>query len=170
MGQYLVVNHPQYGLTPLTIVEVEAYTNNDPACHANGYTAKTAPKRALNLFGAPGTGYVYLIYGMYHCLNVITEPKGTAGAVLFRGVVDTNSDGPFVGTNLIGPGRLCRDVGITTAQHNGVMLTKQDAGLYLATSVQGPTEEEHINTTPRIGIQHAKDYPWRWIDTRYLKK
>ena len=65
------------------ITETEAYVGRiDKACHAYGY--KRTP-RTETLFAPPGTAYIYLIYGMYHCLNVVTEPEGEPSAVLIRG-------------------------------------------------------------------------------------
>ncbi len=65
------------------ITETEAYVGRmDKACHAYGY--KRTP-RTETLFAPPGTAYIYLIYGMYHCLNLVTEPEGEPCAVLIRG-------------------------------------------------------------------------------------
>jgi DNA-3-methyladenine glycosylase len=96
------------------IVEVEAYLGAaDPASHAyRGPTARTAP-----MFGPPGRSYVYFVYGMYHCMNVVAERPGVAGAVLLRGAepVEGVGDDPRA---LAGPGKLARALGLTTAQTN----------------------------------------------------
>ncbi|MDD3012892.1 MAG: DNA-3-methyladenine glycosylase, partial [Candidatus Gastranaerophilales bacterium] len=104
-----------------TIVETEAYTQNDPACHA--FKGKTP--RAITLFKKPGIAYVYFIYGMYHCFNVITEPEETAGAVLIRALEPML---PLVNTN--GPGKLCRELNITK-ELNEVDLTSPDSSLWV---------------------------------------
>ena len=83
LGKYLV--HRVDGV-PLCgrITETEAYIGRmDKACHAYGY--KRTP-RTQTLFSPPGTAYLYLIYGMYHCLNFVTEPEGEPCAVLLRAV------------------------------------------------------------------------------------
>ena len=94
------------------IVEVEAYVGEyDLACHAaKGRTARTEV-----LFGPPGRAYVYLIYGMHHCFNVVTSREGRAAAVLVRGVEPL--EGLSGGARTDGPGRLCDALGITL-QHN----------------------------------------------------
>jgi DNA-3-methyladenine glycosylase len=94
------------------IVETEAYQSGDPACHA--YQKKT--KRNQIMFGAPGYVYVYLIYGMYHCVNVVTDRDGEASAVLIRALVldietlDIISISPKekLARAAAGPGKLCR--------------------------------------------------------------
>ncbi|WP_373532984.1 DNA-3-methyladenine glycosylase [Vampirovibrio sp.] len=145
------------------IVETEAYTEEDPACHA--YNRTTG--RAAALYGNPGTAYVYLIYGIYDCLNVVTEKQGTAGAVLFRAVM------PPLGSGLktSGPGRLTKALRITKSAFNGRALTQWDSGLCLAAGTIYP--DEAVVQTTRIGIRKAVDYPWRfyvkdspWVSVR----
>ncbi len=140
------------------IIETEAYTQEDPACHA--YKGPTG--RAKTLFKAPGLAYVYFIYGMYHCLNVVTEPLGTGGAVLFRALEPIyNPTEQELKTN--GPGRLCKALNITKATHNELPLNQINPQLYLAQGENIPAKD--IVTTTRIGISVAQDYPWRF----YLK-
>lgn len=137
------------------VVETEAYTADDPACHA--YNRKTG--RAQMLYEHPGTAYVYLIYGMYNCLNVVTEAHGVAGAVLFRGLEPLDAiSAPLPRTN--GPGRLTRALDITRDAFNGLPLTQTESGLYLAA---GPAiADADVVQTTRIGITKAMDYPWRF--------
>jgi len=132
------------------IVETEAYTQNDPACHA--FKGKTP--RAITLFKQPGIAYVYFIYGMYHCFNIITEPEETAGAVLIRALEPIS---PLGNTN--GPGKLCREMNITK-ELNEVDLTSPDSGLWVEEGIKIP--EKKIVTTTRIGIKLAAEYPWRF--------
>jgi len=151
------------------VVETEAYTADDPACHA--YNRKTG--RAEMLYSHPGTAYVYLIYGMYNCLNVVTESHGVAGAVLFRALeplapasglgeplplIPLKSLETAKRTN--GPGRLCRALQIDRATFNGLPLTQQDSGLYLAAGPQ--VANENVVQATRIGITKAADFPWRF--------
>lgn len=131
------------------IVETEAYTQDDPACHA--FRGKTP--RAVTLFKQPGIAYVYFIYGMYHCFNVITEPEETAGAVLIRALEPINVE------NTNGPGKLCRALDITK-ELNELDLTDKKSGLWLESYKK--YNESEIVTTTRIGIKQAADYPWRF--------
>jgi DNA-3-methyladenine glycosylase len=137
------------------IVEAEAYLGeNDPAAHAfRGLTPRTAP-----LFGPPGTLYVYLIYGMYHCLNLATEREGRAGSVLIR-AAEPASEGSFPPHALSGPGRLCRALGID-ARLSGRHVFDPEAGLTLR---EGPAPR-HIATSRRIGIRKAADRRLRFFD------
>ncbi|MGE4276187.1 MAG: DNA-3-methyladenine glycosylase [Lawsonibacter sp.] len=156
------------------ITETEAYVGRmDKACHAYGY--KRTP-RTETLFAPPGTAYLYFIYGMYHCLNVVTEPEGEPCAVLIRGGqaaenVDIIAKKRF-GCNLPeltssqrknflnGPGKLCRGLDLTRAE-NGLDLTNPNSGLYVCT---GPAPNV-IRTGKRIGIDYAQeavDFPWRF--------
>jgi DNA-3-methyladenine glycosylase len=147
------------------IVETEAYTQNDPACHAFGRTAATAKGRAVQLFQRPGLAYVYFIYGMHHCLNVVTEPQGMAGAVLFRGLEPLDVAVELVSTRATaGPGKLCKTLGITTQAHNGLDLTLPGSPYYLASPASNlAIAGAQVIATTRIGINKAQTNPWRFL-------
>lgn len=144
------------------IVETEAYTADDPACHA--YNRKTG--RAEMLYTHPGTAYVYLIYGMYNCLNVVTEPHGVAGAVLFRALeplFEPVSESQYAQPERLrtnGPGRLTKALDIDRQTFNGLPLTQTGSGLYLAAGT--PLSDKAVVQTTRIGITKAVEYPWRF--------
>lgn len=164
--------------TPLRcrVTETEAYIGRlDKACHAYGY--KRTP-RTETLFAPPGTAYLYLIYGMYHCLNFVTEGEGEPAAVLIRGAVPVeNGDRiaqnrfgrtlaemtPYQRKNFLnGPGKLCRGLALTRAQ-NGLDLTRTEGGLYLLPGSSPDPERVHVSK--RIGIDYAQeaiDFPWRF--------
>ena len=130
-----------------TISEVEAYTADDPACHA--YKGET--KRCQVLFGPPGLAYVYFIYGMYYCLNVVTEPQGIAGAVLIRGLSAAGLDGP---------GKICREWQID-GTFNGTSLLDPNSPLWLSQPLE--KVKHKIGVSPRIGISKATDRMWRFF-------
>lgn len=131
------------------IVEVEAYTEDDPACHAfRGLTERTRV-----MFGHPGHAYVYFIYGMYFCLNVVTEPEHTPGAVLIRAIGTPGGDGP---------GKLCRLWGIDKSQ-NGLNLCDLQSELFICKGDK--VSKSDIEVSTRIGIKLAAERPWRF----YLK-
>jgi DNA-3-methyladenine glycosylase len=127
------------------IVETEAYVGpHDLACHA----AKGRTGRTEVMFGPPGHAYVYLIYGMYKMLNIVTAGIDDAQAVLIRAAE------PLGGwqADLSGPGKLCRDMRITRGQ-NGLDLTGQE--LFL---LDNPDDHPQITRTKRIGIDYAKEW------------
>lgn len=132
------------------IIETEAYRGaDDPASHAfNGPTARTEV-----MFGPPGFSYVYFIYGMYNCLNIVAEPEGQAAAVLIRGV--RLVDAPF--RKIKGPGKLCKEFGITR-EHNFLDLTVEPDFYVL----DGPPAK-NISVTPRIGISKNSEIAWRFV-------
>lgn len=132
------------------IVETEAYTQDDPACHA--FRGKTP--RASTLFKKPGIAYVYFTYGMHYCFNVVTEEEETAGAVLIRALDPIE---PLINTN--GPARLCRELQITK-ELNEIDLTLKNSELWIEDGMEIPKSK--IHTTTRIGIKQAADYPWRF--------
>ena len=142
------------------IVETEAYTQDDPACHA--FKGKTP--RAITLFKQPGLAYVYFIYGMYHCFNVVTEPEDTAGAVLIRALEPIE---PAKNTN--GPGKLCRELNITK-ELNESDLTIPDSDIWIEEGIK--ISKNKIVATTRIGIKQAADYPWRFYikDNPFISK
>lgn len=125
------------------IVETEAYLGpHDLAAHsARGFTPRTAV-----MFGPPGHAYVYLIYGMYHCLNVVTEREGQAAAVLIRALEPVRN----LAGRSAGPGLLCRAMGIDR-RLNGHDLLSDD--LYLAAPAR--REKFAIARRPRIGVDYA---------------
>lgn len=129
------------------ITETEAYRgSDDEASHAY----KGVSNRSAIMFGPPGYLYVYMIYGMYYCLNVVTEETGWPSAVLIRGL-------KLPDIYLSGPGKICRYLGITTS-HNGINLADSN-NFYLTEGMN----IENITITPRIGIKKAIDKPWRFI-------
>ncbi len=129
------------------ILEVEAYTHDDPACHA--FRGKT--ERCKIMFGPAGYVYVYFIYGMYWCLNVVTEQEGIAGAVLIRAVETPHGNGP---------GKLCRAWDINR-QHYGLDLCDPASEIYIARAE--PLGEEEIEVSTRIGLKVAQDRVWRFF-------
>lgn len=138
------------------IVEVEAYTADDPACHAYGGRRP----RCEVMFGPPGHAYVYFIYGMYYCLNVVTEMDGIAGAVLIRALAEREKIGNE--KLLSGPGKLCRQLQIDL-KFNGLPLFDDKQQLYIKAG-RSITDED-VAISPRIGISKAVERPWRF----YLK-
>jgi DNA-3-methyladenine glycosylase len=131
------------------ITETEAYRGeDDAACHAfRGLTPRTKA-----LFGPPGCTYVYFVYGMHFCLNIVAEPEGVPAGVLLRGLFV-----PPLHAN--GPGKLCRFLGITKADY-GIDLI-DDPHCY----VQAPSHALTLPflITPRIGIRLAQEKPWRFM-------
>ncbi|MGH7563704.1 MAG: DNA-3-methyladenine glycosylase [Gemmatimonadota bacterium] len=167
LGCRLVHESPE-GPVSGRIVEVEAYHGeDDPACHATaGRTARTEP-----LYGPPGHSYVYLIYGMYHCLNAVTRRPGRPGAVLIRALE------PLKGRRLMGhrrlqgggrgtpreidltngPGKLCQAFGLGM-DHNRLDLTGS------ALRIVPGRAPERIVWTPRVGIRVGTERFWRCLD------
>jgi DNA-3-methyladenine glycosylase len=148
------------------IVETEAYVGpHDLACHASkGHTPRTSI-----MFGPAGYAYVYMIYGFYFCLNVVTERKGYPAAVLIRGVEPLESldfmrklrNNPERDTNIAsGPGKLCRAMSIDK-RLNGEDLLGRTLWIEDRKLDSGP-----ILSSPRVGVDYAgeyKDKPWRFF-------
>lgn len=137
------------------ITEVEAYIGaDDLACHARAGRTK----RTEVMYGKPGHAYVYLVYGMYALLNIVTEKKDFPAAVLIRSLEIEGV--PKNKTN--GPGKLCRLLQIDRSL-NGWDVTK---GEKLWVEQGTKVSQKNITATKRIGIDYAKhcrDYPWRFL-------
>ena len=150
LGKCLV--HRSNGVTRVgRIVEVEAYLGpHDLAAHsARGLTPRTRV-----MFGPPGHAYVYLIYGMYHCMNVVTQAEGRASAVLLRAVEPVRN----VDERTQGPGLLCKAMAIDR-RLNGHDLTSTD--FYVADD--GAAGRVTIVKRPRIGVDYAGHWARRLL-------
>lgn len=139
------------------ITEVEAYIGEDDlACHAS----RGRTKRTEIMYGQAGHAYVYLIYGMYELLNIVTERKDFPAAILIRAVA---VDGvPKNKTN--GPGKLCRFLHIDR-RLNGWDVTKGEK-LWIDCPSPRLRNSKKITATKRIGVEYAgncKNYPWRFL-------
>ena len=160
------------GVASGRIVETEAYLGeHDLACHAAaGLTARTRW-----LYGAPGTAYVYFIYGVHWCFNAVTRAVGSPSAVLIRAVE------PLDGVELMrerrgdvrerdltnGPGKLCEALGITGGL-NGLPLRKSAIEILRGEEIP----DSRVRVTPRIGITKSAEWPLRWLvaENAYVSK
>ena len=182
LGRYLVRILSGEALV-CRITETEAYVGRcDKACHAYQYrrTERTDP-----LFGEPGHAYIYLIYGLYSCLNFVTEPEGEPAAVLIRAGepvtgIDTirqlrfgaNADrlSAYQQRNFMnGPGKLCKGLSLTRDQNRmdltGNELFVCDSPEDIGFSCPPVSKREILRAGPRIGVDYAeeaRDFPWRF--------
>ena len=166
------------------ITETEAYVGRcDKACHAYGY--KKTP-RTSTLFMAPGHAYIYFIYGMYHCLNFVTEPEGEPAAVLIRAIQ------PVAGVETMrrlrygnapetayrrknfsnGPGKVCKALSLSSYENKmdltGDTLFVCESPADIGLPEFPPPAGEALRRGPRIGIDYAeeaREFPWRfWLE------
>ncbi len=136
------------------IVETEAYSQEEEACH--GYRKITESNKSL--FGKPGTFYIYKSYGIHHCLNIVTDKENYASGVLIRAVFIPKKDERIAS----GPGLVTKTFGIdkslnslSVVNNNSLWISQKDLIL----------EQKDLIQTTRIGISKAKNIKWRW----YLK-
>jgi len=151
------------------ILETEAYRGEeDLACHCR---AGRTPRTEI-MYGPAGRAYIYLIYGMYWLLNLVTEIEGSPGAVLIRAIA------PQEGKKAIslrrknqpqkawtdGPGKLCIALGIT-GELNGIDTCADGAGIFIEN--EPGLDPGLITTSPRVGLESVPE-PWRSIPWRFV--
>lgn len=145
LGKYLV--HSRDGIEQIArIVEVEAYIGqHDLACHASkGITTRTQV-----MFGPAGYAYIYLIYGVHYCMNVVTEKEGVGAAVLLRALEPIQN----VHGKTQGPGLLSKAMRIDKSLNQHDMLSHD---FYIAQKI--PESAVKIVKRPRIGVHYAKEW------------
>lgn len=162
LGKYLV--HISDGVERIgKITEVEAYLGpHDLASH----TSKGLTPRTKIMFGPPGHAYVYLIYGMYHCINAVTEHEGHGSAVLLRAIEPIKN----ITGRTQGPGLLCKAMAIDK-RLNGHDLESTD--FFIA--APRAAEPIKIAKSSRIGVDYAKHWAKRHLrfyikDNRFVSK
>tara|TARA_Y100001978_G_C23676163_1_gene426524 strand:- start:729 stop:1328 length:600 start_codon:yes stop_codon:yes gene_type:complete len=136
------------------IVETEAYSQEDEACH--GFNKKTKSNEVL--FGDPGTFYVYKSYGIHHCLNIVTHKNNFASGVLIRSVFINNEEERVAS----GPGLITKKF-LINKDFNGVKSYDNSHLKILKRDIK--VSKEDLLQTTRIGIRKATNLQWRW----YLK-
>ena len=155
------------------IVETEAYLGGDDLA---SHSARGITDRTRVIFGPPGHAYVYFIYGMYECLNLVCEAEGKAGCVLIRalepvrGVALMQQRRPKARTLealASGPGKLTLAMGITRAL-NGCDVTRGP----LVVETPAAPEKFAVKVTPRVGIRQCADWPLRFLieGNRFVSK
>jgi len=164
LGWELVRTFPAEPRRRVRIVETEAYEPDDPASHSfRGRTPRSAA-----MFGPPGHLYVYLIYGMHHCLNVVTGPPGHGAAVLLRAAEPLEGGEGMSrarGTTdarawCSGPAKLAQALELDLSW-NGLDLL--DGGP-LTIDAGGSVPPEEIERGPRVGISEGRTTPWRFVE------
>jgi DNA-3-methyladenine glycosylase len=163
LGRVLVRTLPTGARLAVRLVETEAYQEDDAASHSfRGRTARTEV-----MFGPPGCLYVYFTYGMHFCMNVVTGANGEGSAVLLRaaepleGLTEMRALRGVEDERALcsGPGKLCQALGVDRAE-NGDDLVRGSA---LVLHEGSPVAPDRVEVTPRIGIRHAAELPWRFV-------
>ncbi|MCP9942200.1 DNA-3-methyladenine glycosylase [Cyanobium sp. ATX 6E8] len=154
IGCLLVKRQPTGELLWGVIVETEAYCQSEPACH--GHRRRSPSNETL--FGEPGRFYVYVSYGIHHCVNVVTHRPDWADGVLLRAVALPGEPDRVAA----GPAMLARWFGIDRS--HDAQPVHPDQGLWIAPR---PPElvglgDADLMQTSRIGISQGQDIPWRW--------
>ncbi len=157
------------------IVETEAYHESEPGSHT--YRGKT--KRNSTMYETYGLLYVYLIYGMHYCANIVCGKAAEGSAILIRAIEPINQVETVNHKNLLsnaetkrcaGPGKLCRELNITKEMNGIDLLDKGNEKLFL---LPKPLPEKiTINSATRIGVSRGIDLEWRFFeaDNPYVSK
>lgn len=153
IGKILVVQKKNEEKKWARIVETEAYLGpEDPACHTFGHrrTPRTEP-----MYGSPGIAYVYLVYGIYYCLNVVT---GGGEAVLIRALQPLHgfTKEQKEKKSLSGPGKLCRELGITKELNHSSLFDPANP-VFIAEDQSSSPSRELILISSRVGVDYAGD-------------
>ena len=154
IGCYLIKKNEDRDQIKGLIVETEAYSQEEEACH--GYHKITKSNKSL--FGKPGTFYIYKSYGIHHCLNIVTDKENFASGVLIRAVYIPKKNKRLAS----GPGLVTKAYGIDISFNSLEVLNKDS--LWISQRDLNIEQKDLIQTT-RIGISKAKNIKWRW----YLK-
>ena len=151
IGCRLVRRQPKGELLWGVIVETEAYCQSEPACH--GHRRRSPSNETL--FGEPGRFYVYVCYGIHHCVNVVTGRSNWANGVLLRAVALPGEPHRVAA----GPGLLARRFGIDRS--HDASPAQPDQGLWI-TPRPDPIDSAELVQASRIGISRGQALPWRW--------
>ncbi len=155
LGCLLLKRQADGGVLAGVIVETEAYCQSEPACH--GHRRRSPSNETL--FGEPGRFYVYLTYGVYHCVNIVTGRRDWANGVLLRAAALPGEPE----RTAAGPGLLARRFGLDRG-HDGTVASPA-SGLWLAPrppGVAAAAGEAGVRQTQRIGVSQGQELPWRW--------
>lgn len=169
LGCTLVRQLPNGEIIRGLIVETEAYAPGDPAFHA--YRRRT--NRNDVLFGLAGRSYIYLIYGIYHCFNIVTDQDGIPSAVLIRALqllslpagIDLDLNQNLAKKIAAGPGKLCRVMQIDRSLNGSVLQLSEPLWLeHRSSEFQQQLDSQAITfvQTTRIGLTQGIELPWRW--------
>jgi len=154
IGCQLIKNNHEKGILKGTIVETEAYSEEEEACH--GHNKMTQSNRTL--FGEPGRFYIYKSYGIHHCLNIVTDRENFASGVLIRAIF-ISADNERLAS---GPGLVTKTFGIDLSINS--LKVFENNCLWIKNREFNFEKKDLVQTT-RIGISKAKNIKWRW----YLK-
>ncbi len=165
LGCKLVRQLPSGEIIRGLIVETEAYAPGDPAFHA--YQRRTTRNEVV--FGPAGRSYVYVIYGVYHCFNIVTDREGVPSTVLIRALrleaLPSGLDSGLKSSQRIaaGPGKLCQVLQIARSLNGTILQPSQPLWLeHRCLQYQQQLEMTAFVQTTRIGLSQGKDLPWRW--------
>ena len=154
IGCYLTKKNKDKNLIRGIIVETEAYSQEEEACHGSSKITQSNK----SLFGEPGTFYIYKSYGIHHCLNVVTDKENFSSGVLIRSVFISKKN-ERLGS---GPGLVTKIFNIDISFNSLEVLNNKSLGISQRDS---NLQEKDLIQTTRIGISKAKNIKWRW----YLK-